>query len=87
MYVFKKECSQLLIDTIVNGRVWIGEARCAAPTAAAAHTPVLLHCLAAGGQSGTGTKWHRREGEREGGREIAGRATRTTVHLTGQRIF
>ncbi len=61
MYVFKKECLQLLIDTIVNGRAWIGEARCAA---AAAHTPLQLHWLAAGGQRGTGTMWHRREGRR-----------------------
>lgn len=59
MYVFKKEGFQLLIDTIVNGRAWIGEARCAA---AAAHTPLQFHCLAAGGQRGTGTMCHAPEG-------------------------
>lgn len=82
MYVFKKEYKQLLIDTIVNSRAWIGEACCAV---VAAHTLLQWRGLAAGGQRGTETKCQRREGK--SGREIAGRATRTTVHLTGQRIF
>lgn len=82
MYVFKKEYKRLLIDTIVKSRAWIEEACCAV---AVAHTLLQWRCLAAGGQRGTETKCQRREGK--GGREIAGRATRTTVHLTGQRIF
>ncbi len=68
MYVFKKECFQLLIDTIVNGRAWLGEARCAA---AAAHTPLQLHCLAARGQRGTGTMSHAPEGGKAVERSLA----------------
>jgi len=52
MYVFKKENKQFLIDTIVNGRAWIGEARCVAVS----HTLLQWRGWAAGGQRGTETK-------------------------------
>lgn len=60
MYVFKKEYKQLLIDTIVNSRAWIGEACCAV---VAAHTLLQWRGLAAGGQRGTETKCQRRGGK------------------------
>lgn len=56
MYVFKKENKQFLIDTIVNGRAWFGEARCAV-----AHTLLQWCGWAAGGQRGTETECQWRE--------------------------